>query len=323
MTQPIVQIDNLTYRYGDRRAVDALTMSVEPGEIFGFLGPNGSGKTTLFRVLSTLAPVAPGHVKMFGIDAATGRDAIRTHLGVVFQSPSLDKQLTAAENLMHHGHLYGLVGAELQKRIAAALEVVSLGTRSSERVERFSGGMRRRVEVAKALLHHPRLLLLDEPSTGLDPAARIEMWKHLRQINAEQGVTVMLTTHLMEEADRCTRLAVLAEGKLLACDTPAALKARIGGDVITLTTTRPAELRAALAERLGIEAQEVDSSLRIERQRGHELIPQLIEAAPGLVDSVSVGKPTLEDVFIHLTGRKLSEDEGLVPVGVGTRVKKH
>jgi ABC-2 type transport system ATP-binding protein len=185
--------------------------------------------------------------------------------------------------------------------------------------------MRRRVEVAKALLHHPRLLLLDEPSTGLDPAARIEMWKHLRQINADQGVTVMLTTHLMEEADRCTRLAVLAEGKLLACDTPAALKARIGGDVITLTTTRPAELRAALADRLGIEAQEIDGSLRIERQRGHELIPQLIEAAPGLVDSVSVGKPTLEDVFISLTGRKLSEDEQLAEAGAAItgRVKKH
>jgi ABC-2 type transport system ATP-binding protein len=323
MTEPIVQIDNLSYRYGDRRAVDGLTLSVEPGEIFGFLGPNGSGKTTLFRVLSTLAPVAPGHVKMFGIDAATGRDTIRANLGVVFQSPSLDKQLTAAENLMHHGHLYGLVGAELQRRIAASLEAVSLGSRASERVERFSGGMRRRVEVAKALLHRPRLLLLDEPSTGLDPAARIEMWKHLRQINAEQGVTVMLTTHLMEEADRCTRLAVLAEGKLLACDTPAALKARIGGDVITLTTTRPAELRSALAERLGIEAQEVDSSLRIERQRGHELIPQLIEAAPGLVDSVSVGKPTLEDVFIHLTGRKLSEDDVPALAGVDARVKKH
>ena len=160
--------------------------------------------------------------------------------------------------------------------------------------------MRRRVEVAKGLLHRPRVLLLDEPSTGLDPAARIDMWRHLRQINADDGVTILVTTHLMEEADRCSRLAILDAGRLLACDTPAALKERIGGDVITIATSRPAEVRAALRQRLGVEAQEMEQTLRIERPQGHEFIPQLIEALPGLVDSVSVGKPTLEDVFIDL-----------------------
>ncbi|HWE97453.1 MAG TPA: ABC transporter ATP-binding protein [Tepidisphaeraceae bacterium] len=313
MTDPIIDIQHLTHRYGDRVALDDLSLQIAAGEIYGFLGPNGSGKTTLFRILSTLIPIEPGHVKMFGLDAAEGRDQIRRQIGVVFQSPSLDKQLTAAENLTHQGHLYGLRGADLRGRVEQALATVGLGERAGERVENFSGGMRRRVEVAKGLLHRPRVLLLDEPSTGLDPAARIDMWRHLREINQRDGVTVLVTTHLMEEAERCGRLAVLARGRLLAADTPAALKERIGGDVITIASTRPAELRTALRERLGVEAQEIDATLRIERPRGHEFVPQLIEAVPGMVDSVSVGKPTLEDVFIQLTGQRLSEADQPAP----------
>jgi ABC-2 type transport system ATP-binding protein len=313
MTDPIIDIQHLTHRYGERIALDDLSLQIGAGEVYGFLGPNGSGKTTLFRILSTLIPVEPGHVKMFGLDAAEGRDSIRRQIGVVFQSPSLDKQLTAAENLTHQGHLYGLRGADLRGRVEQALATVGLGERAGERVESFSGGMRRRVEVAKGLLHRPRVLLLDEPSTGLDPAARIDMWRHLREINQRDGVTVLVTTHLMEEAERCGRLAVLARGRLLAADTPAALKERIGGDVITIASTRPAELRTALRERLGVEAQEVDGTLRIERPRGHEFVPQLIEAVPGMVDSVSVGKPTLEDVFIQLTGQRLSEADEPAP----------
>lgn len=308
MPDPIVDISHLTHRYGQRVALDDLSLQVGEGEIFGFLGPNGSGKTTLFRILSTLIPVARGHVRVLGMDAADARDAIREQIGVVFQSPSLDKQLTAAENLTHHGHLYGLRGAELRGRVEQALSTVGLGDRAGERVEGFSGGMRRRVEVAKGLLHRPRVLLLDEPSTGLDPAARIDMWRELRQINSAQGVTILVTTHLMEEADRCTKLAVMASGRLLAADTPAVLKERIGGDVISIATSRPAELRAALRDRFGVEASEMDGVLRLERPRGHEFIPPLIEAVPGMVDSISVGKPTLEDVFIQLTGRRLSHE---------------
>jgi ABC-2 type transport system ATP-binding protein len=305
----ILEIDHLTHRYGQRVALDDLSLAVSAGDIFGFLGPNGSGKTTLFRILSTLIPVSPGHVKILGHDAAIERDAIRRQIGVVFQSPSLDKQLTAAENLTYHGHLYGLGGADLRSRVSAALESVGLGDRARERVEGFSGGMRRRVEVAKGLLHRPRVLLLDEPSTGLDPAARIDLWRQLRQINQEDGVTILVTTHLMEEADRCTQLAVLAAGKLLAADTPAALKERIGGDVISIASSRSGEVRVILRDRLGVEAQEMDGILRIERPRGHEFIPQVIEAAPGMIDSVSVGMPTLEDVFIQLTGHRLKNDQ--------------
>lgn len=308
MSQSVIEIDQLTFAYGSHVALDSLSLRVEPGEIFGFLGPNGSGKTTLFRILSTLVAARAGRVRILGMDPAADRDRIRSRIGVVFQSPSLDKQLTAEENLIHQGHLYGLRGGELRRRVGEGLSAVGLTDRSRELVGTFSGGMRRRVEVAKGLLHRPRLLLLDEPSTGLDPAARIDMWRHLREIKADAGVTVLLTTHLMEEADRCTRLAVIERGRLLACDTPAALKDRIGGDVITITSSRPAEVRSILHERLGVEAQEVDGALRLERRAGHQFVPQLIEAAPGLIDSVSVGKPTLEDVFIQLTGQRFRDE---------------
>ncbi len=309
MAEPVVQVERLSHAYGSRVALDNLTLRVEPAEIFGLLGPNGSGKTTLFRILSTLIPAPPGTVTVLGMDAAGQRDRIRREIGVVFQSPSLDRQLTARENLTHHGHLYGLRGAALRDRIHAELSSVGLLDRADERVVGFSGGMRRRVEVAMGLLHRPRLLLMDEPSTGLDPAARIDMWRHLRRITETGGVTVMLTTHLMEEAGHCDRLAVLQQGRLLACDTPAALKEQIGADVITLTSPDPARLSAVLRERLGVEPEEVSGVLRLERDRGHTFVPQLIEAAPGLIDSVSVGKPTLEDVFIRLTGHRFSSDD--------------
>ena len=308
MADPVVQISSLTFSYGDRVALSDLSLSVNPGEIFGFLGPNGSGKTTLFRLLSTLVDAPPGTIRILGFDPTTQRDEIRSRIGVVFQSPSLDKQLTAEENLTHQGHLYGLHGADLKRRVSDALAAVALGDRARDLVGTFSGGMRRRVEVAKGLLHHPKLLLLDEPSTGLDPSARIDLWRNLRQINEQSGVTVLVTTHLMEEAERCSRLAIMQRGHLLACDTPANFKERIGGDVITVNTTRPAEVRAILRDRFGIEAQQIDEDLRIERARGHEFVPQLIEAVPGLIDAISVGKPTLEDVFIALTGTRLENE---------------
>jgi ABC-2 type transport system ATP-binding protein len=313
MLSPAIDVVNLTHSYGERVALSGLSLRVEPGEIFGLLGPNGSGKTTLFRILSTLIPAPAGAVKIFDIDVAANRDAIRQQIGVVFQSASLDKQLSARENLRYHGVLYGLGGEELRKRVDDALRSFNLADRANDRVSGFSGGMRRRVEVAKGLLHHPRLLLMDEPSTGLDPAARIDLWQIIRDVSKRQGVTVLMTTHLMEEADRCDRLGIMAGGKLLACDTPDALKAQIGGDVITLSSRSPEELARAINEKLGTAAQVFDQHVRLERQSGHQLVPQLIEAAPGLVDSVSVGKPTLEDVFIRLTGKRLLSEEEAAP----------
>jgi len=308
----IVEVSDLRHAYGDRVALDGVSLSVAQGEIFALLGPNGSGKTTLFRILSTLVPPPPGKVRIAGHDPATERDEVRRNIGVVFQSPSLDKQLTASENLTHQGHLYGLSGADLRRRVDEALAAVGLSDRAGERADRLSGGMRRRVEIAKGLLHRPRVLLMDEPSTGLDPAARLDLWDHLRRVSreggADGGVTILLTTHILEEADGASRVAILQNGKLLACDTPAALKDRIGGDVITVTSGRPEAVREALRQRLGAESEIVEGTVRLERAGGARFVPQLIEAAPGLVDAVSVGKPTLQDVFIRLTGRRFATD---------------
>jgi ABC-2 type transport system ATP-binding protein len=285
-----------------------VSFEVAPGEIFGFLGPNGGGKTTLFRILATLARPDRGEVQVFGADLMRAAAAVRRGLGVVFQSPSLDLQLTVAENLTHHGHLYGLQGKELAGRIGAALERFGLADRREQRALELSGGLRRRAEIAKALLHRPRLLLLDEPSTGLDPLARRELWSTLEELRGG-GVTVLLTTHFMEEGDRCDRLALIDRGTVVAEGAPGALKEGIGGDVITLTGPEPEALAHDLAARwpeLGAEVR--DGAVRLERERAHEMVARLVEALPGRVQSVTVARPTLEDVFLHRTGRRL-EDE--------------
>jgi ABC-2 type transport system ATP-binding protein len=305
----VVEIEKLSHSYGQRAALVDLTLNVGAGEIFGVLGPNGSGKTTLFRILSTLIPPQSGRVRILGMDLIERRDEVRRHIGVVFQSPSLDKQLTAEENLRHHGHLYGLRGRELAGRMDELLKKVGLADRRRERVEGFSGGMRRRVELAKGLLNRPSVLILDEPSTGLDPSARIDLWRLLQEIQAE-GATILLTTHLMDEADRCSRLAIFDRGRLALCDAPAKLKEAIGGDVITLSAREPARVAEIIKSRFGLPPETLDGMVRLERERGHEFVPQLIEALPGLVDSVSVGKPTLEDVFIRVTGRLFRDEEG-------------
>jgi len=307
-SERVVEIDHLSHSYGQHLALSDLSLCIGSKEIFGFLGPNGSGKTTLFRILCTLIAAPPDTVKILGLDLAHHREQVRRQIGVVFQSPSLDKQLTADENLRQQGHLYGLRGAELSRRIDRLLERVNLLDRRHERVERFSGGMRRRVELAKGMLNQPRVLLLDEPSTGLDPAARIELWKLLTEINQNEGVTILLTTHLMDEGDRCSRLAIMDRGRLAACDTPAAMKQSIGGDIISLATREPAKVAKTILERFQLSTESLDGVVRLERQRGHEFIPQLIEALPGQIDSVSVGKPTLEDVFIRVTGRFFRDD---------------
>jgi ABC-2 type transport system ATP-binding protein len=298
-----------TRKAGLRKALDGLSFQVPAGEIFGFLGPNGGGKTTLFRILSTLAKPQGGSVQVFGADLATEAAAVRRRLGVVFQNPSLDIQLTVRENLMHQGHLYGLSGRTLAERIGAALERFGLADRQAQRALELSGGLRRRVEIAKSLLHGPRLLLLDEPSTGLDPGARRDLWGTLESLRQE-GVTILLTTHFMEEGDRCDRLALIDRGTLVGEGSPADLKEEIGGDVITLEGPDSEALARDLAARFpDLEPRIRDGAVRLERERGHELVARLIEAFPGRVDSVTVARPTLEDVFLHRTGRRLYGEE--------------
>lgn len=301
---PAVEITGLEHRYGDRRALAGLNLSIDRGEIFVFLGPNGGGKTTLFRLLSTLIPIQQGEARILGFDLRRQPQAIRERIGVVFQAPSLDKKLTVAENLMHQGHLYGLSGRDLVARQDEMLARLGLADRRRDRVETLSGGLRRRVELAKGMLHRPRLLLLDEPSTGLDPGARSDLWDYLQQVRRDEGVTIVLTTHLLEEAEKADRIAILSEGTLVALDTPDALKATVGGDSITIQTAEPDSLAAAISARFACSAIVLDRAVRLEQRDGHEWIARLVEAFPGRIDAIKLGKPTLEDVFIDRTGHR-------------------
>jgi ABC-2 type transport system ATP-binding protein len=314
---PVISVDDIVHRYDGRTALNGVSFQVRQAELFGLLGPNGSGKTTLFRILSTLMVPTAGRATIMGYDAAKDPAHVRRQIGVVFQAQSLDPKLTAYENLWHQGHLYGLHGAALKPRIKEILTRVGLADRAKEYVETFSGGMQRRIELAKGLLHHPSVLLLDEPTTGLDPGARRDLWQYLQILRDEERVSVIVTTHLMEEAEHCDRLAILNEGKLVALGTPTDLKREIGGDVIWVEATRNArELAQRISKRFNVNAAAIgdgdsDSKLRIEIENGHRFIAELAEAFPGEIQTVTISKPTLEDVFIHRTGHRFWTEAGL------------
>ncbi len=305
-----VSLEAVSHSYGPRRALDGVSFRVTSGELFAVVGPNGGGKTTLFRLLSTLMPLREGRVEVLGHDLATQPALVRRGIGVVFQAPSLDRKLTVAENMQQQGALYGLSGAELRNRSARLLEDLQLADRAGDYCEKLSGGLRRRAEIAKCLLHEPRLLLLDEPSTGLDPGIRAELWRMLEKLRAARGMTILVTTHLLEEAEQADHVAILHEGRLVALDTPDALRAAVAGDSITIETEDPEDLAAALREQLGLEATLIGGRLRLEQPEGHNLIPQLVEAFPGCIRSVTLGLPTLEDVFFQRTGRSFGEGPG-------------
>ncbi len=304
---PAVELEELRRLYGDRAALDGVSFRVADGELFGLLGPNGGGKTTLFRVLSTLLRPTSGSVRVLGHALPGAQEAVRRAIGVVFQSPSLDVKLTVRENLLHQGHLYGLRGADLASRIARNLAWVGLDERRGELVERLSGGQKRRVELAKGLLHDPRLLLLDEPSTGLDPAGRRDLWDHLAKLRDERGVTSLVTTHLMEEAERCDRVGILDHGKLVALGTPEELRASVDGDVVMAVprvASRLDTLRAGVERNAGADARCIGGAVRVESTDGGALVQLLLAELGAELASVTVGKPTLEDVFLRLTGRE-------------------
>jgi len=306
---PVIAVQDVVHRYGDRTALNGVSFDVRPAELFGLLGPNGSGKTTLFRILSTLMVPVGGRALVMGFDVARDPNSLRRQIGVVFQAQSIDVKLTAAENLMHQGHLYGLHGAALKARIQEMLSRVGLADRANDKAEAFSGGMQRRLELAKGLLHHPSVLLLDEPTTGLDPGARRDLWQYLAILRDEEHVTVLVTTHLMEEAERCDRLVILNEGRVVALGTPDELKHEIGGDVILLDAKDPESLAARIRERFQVDAQVLQGQVRLEREQGHRFITDVVEAFPGEIEAISVSKPTLEDVFIHRTGHRFWTDE--------------
>jgi ABC-2 type transport system ATP-binding protein len=307
---PVISVQNLVHRYENRTALNGVSFDVRPAELFGLLGPNGSGKTTLFRILSTLMIPTAGQAIVMGCDATQDAAGLRRQIGVVFQAQSVDPKLTAYENLWHQGHLYGLRGSALKNRVGEILTRVGLADRAKERVETFSGGMQRRIELAKGLLHHPGVLLLDEPTTGLDPGARRDLWQYLQILRDEEQVSVLVTTHLMEEAERCDRLAIMNEGNLVALGTPAELKSEIGGDVILLEAARDAALLAEhIRTRFRAESTVLGNQVRIEREDGHHFVPDVVEAFPGEIQAISVSKPSLEDVFIRRTGHKFWSEE--------------
>lgn len=307
---PVISVQNLVHRYENRTALNGVSFDVRPAELFGLLGPNGSGKTTLFRILSTLMVPTAGRAMVMGCDPAQDPSSLRRQIGVVFQAQSVDIKLTAYENLWHQGHLYGLRGAALKHRVGEMLARVGLADRAQERVETFSGGMQRRIELAKGLLHHPGVLLLDEPTTGLDPGARRDLWQYLQILRDEEHVSVLVTTHLMEEAERCDRLAIMNEGNLVALGTPSDLKSEIGGDVVMLDAAHDAiALADHIRVRFHVETAVLGNQVRIELEDGHRFVPDVVEAFPGEIQAISVSKPALEDVFIHRTGHKFwSED---------------
>jgi ABC-2 type transport system ATP-binding protein len=305
----IIQVRNIVHRYGNRTALDNVSFDVRPAELFGLLGPNGSGKTTLFRILSTLMVPTSGTATIAGLDAVHQSGALRRRIGVVFQAQSVDPKLTARENLWHQGHLYGLHGAQLNTRIDEILTRVGLLDRAQDRVETFSGGMQRRIELAKGLLHHPEVLLLDEPTTGLDPGARRDLWQYLGILRDQEHVSIIVTTHLMEEAERCDRLAILSEGHLVALGTPESLTREIGGDVIVLEARDPQSLAVQIHERFHVDTSVLDKHVRLEIENGHRFVPDVVEAFPGEIQSLSMSKPTLEDVFIHRTGHRFWNEE--------------
>jgi ABC-2 type transport system ATP-binding protein len=306
---PVISVRDIVHRYDNRTALNGVSFDVQPAELFGLLGPNGSGKTTLFRILSTLMVPVAGQAIILGHDAARDPSRLRREIGVVFQAQSIDLKLTAAENLQHQGRLYGLHGPGLKRRVREILQRVGLSDRAKDKAETFSGGMQRRLELAKGLLHGPQVLLLDEPTTGLDPGARRDLWQYLRLLRDEEHVTVLVTTHLMEEAERCDRLAILNEGKVVALGTPAELKQEIGGDVIVLETSTPESVAAKIHAYFAIQARVVGEQVRIEKDHGHRFVTDLVEAFPGEIDAVSIAKPSLEDVFIRRTGHRFWSEE--------------
>ena len=298
--QAAINVENVSHRFGKRVALDSITLRVMPGEMYGLLGPNGGGKTTLFRMLCTMLPPDHGTIRLLSKNAANS--AVRAHIGVVFQHPSLDARLTVLENLRHQGHLYGLKGRPLSQRIEEVLDMMKLTDRAKDRVEILSGGLQRRVELCKSLLHRPQILIFDEPCTGLDPSTRRRFWDDLDILRRTYGTTLVLTTHFIEEAERCDRIGILDRGRLIAEGTPEELKRTVGREVITLETHDPKDLQSQIKKIVDRDVQTIDGQVRIACDNGQQLLAQLYPLLREKVQAMTLSVPTLEDVFVQRTG---------------------
>ena len=305
---PRLRAVGLSRRFGERTALDGVSFDVAPGELFGLLGPNGAGKTTAFRLLAGLLPAHAGTLALDGRPVSTSDTAYRARLGVVFQEASLDLKLTARENLRLGAALYDVPRAIATRRIDEALTLMALGDRADEPASKYSGGMRRRIEIARVLLHEPALLLLDEPGRGVDPEALRRIWDEIVALAATKATSVIVTTHQPEEAERCHRIAILDGGRVAATGTPDELRAHVAGDVVRVRGERPEELRATITARLALAGRVVDGDVVVEAPRGHELVPRIAELFPaGRLTAIATSRPTLADVFSKLTGKGLSQ----------------
>jgi ABC-2 type transport system ATP-binding protein len=304
-----VEVTGLEKRFGDIEAVRGIDFRVEPGETFGFLGPNGAGKSTTINILCTLARPTGGSARVAGHDVRTERDAVRRNIGLVFQDPTLDVDLSAEQNLRFHGELYGVPRAVLDRRIDDLLGLVGLGERRKSVVETFSGGMKRRLEIARGLLHSPRVLFLDEPTIGLDPQSRASVWEYVRALKESEDITVFLTTHYMDEAENCDRIAIMNAGRIVALDTPEALKAAVGKDRIQITTADDEAAIAALRSTFGIEAGMHSGEVTFAVPDGERFVPRLFAELGVAIRSVSVSSPSLDDVFLSHTGTTIVDAE--------------
>lgn len=302
-----VEIDELSHRYGEKVALVDVTMDVEQGSLFGLVGPNGGGKSTIFNILSTLIRPSEGDARIFGHSVTQEQAKVRACIGVVFQSPALDKKLTVEENLSHQGYLYGISGGELKTRIKDKLQAVDVWDRRRDKVETLSGGLKRRVEIAKALLPKPRLLILDEPTTGLDPAIRREL-RNLLKTSQNEGTTILMTTHLLDEAESCDKVAMLNEGRVVAMGTPGQLTSQIAESVFSLKVSDPGSIRDKVSSRFGDKAQWFDDELKIHTDDSPQEVWQSLDPMGAKVESMSFNRATLEDFFLLKTGNRLNAE---------------
>jgi ABC-2 type transport system ATP-binding protein len=304
----IIKVQNLSKQFKAVHAVDGISFSVSEGEVFGFLGPNGAGKTTTINILCTLLSATSGSAEIAGYDCSKNSDEVRTAIGLIFQDTTLDTGLTAYENLKFHAYLYNLDRKLTERRIDEMLAVVELQNRKHDLIKNFSGGMKRRLEIARGLLHYPRVLFLDEPTLGLDPQTRNTIWDFINMLRKKEKITVFMTTHYMEEAENCDRIAVMDHGKIIALDTPARLKEMVHGDIIHLVTSDNQQALQEIQKTFGITAQTENGGLSLETERGDEFIPKLIHSLTVQTLSVGLKKPTLNDVFLRLTGRTIRDE---------------
>jgi ABC-2 type transport system ATP-binding protein len=320
MTNPIIRAENLVRRYGPLTAVDGVSFEVHTGEVFGFLGPNGAGKTTTISILCTLLAPSAGRAWVNGHDVVGARNAVRASIGIVFQDPSLDVYLTAWENLRFHADVYDIPRPLAVERMSELLKMVDLYDRKDKLVQTFSGGMRRRLELARGLLHYPAVLFLDEPTIGLDPQSRVHLWSYVLDLAKREGITVFLTTHYMEEAENCDRIAIMDQGKIIALDTPAGLKRHVGGDALTLTTNDDDRAERLLRTSLKLDPKRVKDGIHIAVKDGEAAIPKILKGLRVPVKTVTLSRPTLDDVFIELTGRQLRDEEASMMDGFRARM---